>query len=65
MAPPTPPAFPLPGPPGEPFWRRWLRGRRDRDHLEGLDARLLRDVGLTRADLRWLGAGRANGGPAG
>ncbi|MEH3147742.1 MAG: DUF1127 domain-containing protein [Methylobacterium frigidaeris] len=60
-----PPANRAPGPPAETIWRRWLRCRSDRAHLESLDARLLRDVGLTREDLRTLAAGRSGGGRAG
>ncbi|WP_279359934.1 DUF1127 domain-containing protein [Methylobacterium indicum] len=40
------------GPPGEGALARHLRQRRDRARLEGLDDRLLRDVGLRREGTR-------------
>ncbi|MBK3424017.1 DUF1127 domain-containing protein, partial [Methylobacterium ajmalii] len=40
------------GPPGEGALARHLRQRRDRARLDGLDDRLLRDVGLRREGTR-------------
>ena len=40
------------GPAREGRWRRMLRWVRDRRHLREIDDRLLRDVGLTREDVR-------------
>ncbi|WP_160938537.1 DUF1127 domain-containing protein [Teichococcus coralli] len=54
-------AFPLPrlaqpchnpdGPRGEGAWARALRWTADRRRLQEMDDRLLRDIGLTRADV--------------
>ncbi len=46
------PARPGAGPPGEGALARHLRQRRDRARLDGLDDRLLRDVGLRREGTR-------------
>lgn len=40
------------GPEGEGALARALRWIADREHLSGLEPRLLRDVGLTEAELR-------------
>ena len=35
-------------------WREWRRRTRERAQLAGLDERMLRDIGLTRADAEFL-----------
>ncbi|MDJ0389115.1 DUF1127 domain-containing protein [Roseomonas sp. E05] len=51
LARPAGPPAALTGPRGEGIWARSLRWIADHRHLREMDERLLRDIGLTRADV--------------